>query len=87
MDKDLYFIKCAYRQASKALSIDEVPVGAVIVKDNKIIAKAYNQKEKLNDPTAHAEILAIKKACKKSISSRLFRRTSAYNSDTFGRNL
>ena len=65
MDKDLYFIKCAYRQASKALSIDEVPVGAVIVKDNKIIAKAYNQKEKLNDPTAHAEILAIKKACKK----------------------
>ena len=55
----------AYNQAVKARELDEVPVGAVIVKDNKVIAKAYNLKEKTNDPMGHAEILCIKKACKK----------------------
>ena len=65
MDFNLHFMSLAYKQANKALLIDEVPVGAIIVKDNKVIASAYNIKEKLNDPTAHAEILAIKKACKK----------------------
>jgi len=58
------FIKEAIREAYKALKLNEVPVGAVIVKDNKIISRAFNLKEKLKDPTAHAEILAIKKACK-----------------------
>lgn len=56
-------MKEALKQAYKALECNEVPVGAVIVKDNRIISKAYNLKEKLNDPTAHAEILAIRKAC------------------------
>ena len=65
MDLDLHFMKKEYAQACKALSIDEVPIGAIIVKDNKVIASAYNKKETLNDPTAHAEVLAIKKACKK----------------------
>ncbi|SKA90885.1 tRNA-adenosine deaminase [Clostridium sp. USBA 49] len=58
------FIKEAIKEAYKALKLNEVPVGAIIVKDNKIISRAFNLKEKLKDPTAHAEILAIKKACK-----------------------
>lgn len=55
----------AIKEALKGKQIDEVPVGAVIVKDGKVIAKAHNLIEKCKDPTAHAEILAIKKACKK----------------------
>ena len=65
MNETSYFMNLAYKQAQKALKIDEVPVGAVIVKNNKVISAAYNKKEKLQDPTAHAELLAIKKACKK----------------------
>ena len=55
----------AYKQAKKAFALDEVPVGAVIVSDGKIIARAYNKKEISNDPLGHCEIIAIKKACKK----------------------
>ena len=65
MHTDKYFINQAYKEALKALYIDEVPVGAIIVKDNKIIARAHNLKESLNLSTAHAEILAINKASKK----------------------
>jgi len=54
-----YWMKQALIQADKALQLKEVPVGAIIVKDNKVIGKGYNQKEQLNDPTAHAEIVAI----------------------------
>lgn len=53
------WIKKALRLADKAFSEGEVPVGAVVVKDNKIIGRGYNQREALNDPTAHAEIIAI----------------------------
>lgn len=56
---DEYFMKQALREANKAFEEDEVPVGAVIVMNNKIIARGYNQVEKLNDSTAHAEILAL----------------------------
>lgn len=59
--KEVY-IKEALREAEKAKEIGEIPVGAIIVKDNKILARAHNLKEILNDCTAHAEILAIKKA-------------------------
>ena len=52
-------MKQALIQADKALQLKEVPVGAIIVKDNKVIGRGYNQKEQLNDPTAHAEIVAI----------------------------
>lgn len=52
----------AIRQAQIAASKDEVPVGAVIVHQKRIIARAYNQVEMLNDPTAHAEIIAITQA-------------------------
>lgn len=53
----------ALRQAQSAYDDDEVPVGAIIVHEGNIMAKAYNQVERLNDPTAHAEILAITSAC------------------------
>ena len=59
-----YMIK-ALEQAQKGALIDEVPVGAVIVKDGKIIARAYNKKESYNCSVYHAEIVAIMKACKK----------------------
>ncbi len=54
------YIEYAIIEAKKALAIGEVPVGAIIVKENKIIAKSHNLKEELKDPTAHAEVLAIK---------------------------
>ena len=60
---DSFFMKEAIKQASIAFSKDEVPVGAVIVHQNKIIAKAYNQVEMLKDPTAHAEMLVLTQAC------------------------
>ena len=56
------FMKEALIKAKKASDMDEVPVGAVIVKDGKIIASAHNLKETLKDVTAHAEILALKQA-------------------------
>ena len=61
----------ALKEAYKAYGKKEVPIGAVIVKDNKIIARAHNLREKKHDATAHAEILAIQKACKKLQSWRL----------------
>ncbi len=51
--------------AKKAMKKGEVPVGAVIVCDKKIVAKGYNRREGKNDAVAHAELIAIKKACKK----------------------
>ncbi len=60
---DAYFMEQALREAQKAFDADEVPVGAVLVMQNKIIARAYNQVELLHDPTAHAEVLAITTAC------------------------
>jgi tRNA(adenine34) deaminase len=62
LDQDQYFMQMAYQQAEIAFEEGEVPVGAVIVSNNKVIAKAYNQTEKLKDVTAHAEILAITSA-------------------------
>lgn len=58
-------MEMAYKEACKARDEDEVPVGAIIVKDGKVVARAHNKKEKNNDPMGHAEILCIKKACKK----------------------
>ena len=65
------FMKKAIALAKKAYDFDEVPVGAVIVKDDKIVSFAYNKRETSKDATAHAEILAIKKACKKLDDFRL----------------
>ena len=55
-------MKMALEEAYRAEREEEVPVGAIIVKDDKIIARAYNQVIKMNDPTAHAEILALRQA-------------------------
>lgn len=65
------YMEMALEEAKKAYKNGDVPVGAVIVKDNKIISKAYNKKEKNNVSVYHAEILAITKACKKLKTWRL----------------
>lgn len=65
------FMKAALKEASKAPSENEVPVGAVVVYDGKIIARAHNKRETKQSATAHAEILAIEKACKLLKSWRL----------------
>jgi len=71
MEQKEYFMKQALKESQKAYKKEEIPVGAVIVKDNKIIAKAYNQKESKANSIMHAEIIAIKKASKKLNSWRL----------------
>jgi tRNA(adenine34) deaminase len=66
MNRDLCdekFISRAIGLAKKAASCGEVPVGAVLVQDDRIIAEAYNRREELNDATAHAEMLVIREAC------------------------
>ena len=63
MNKEDY-MKLALEEAKKAYDELEIPVGAIIVKDGKVIAKAYNEKEKKQDSTKHAEILAIQKLLK-----------------------
>lgn len=59
------YMQIAYKEALKAYKKGDVPVGAVIIKNNKVIAKSYNKKEKKNNAILHAEIDAINKACKK----------------------
>lgn len=72
MEKDKeYYMKQALKEAEKAYKKLEVPVGAIIVKNGKIIARAHNQKETKTDTTKHAEILAIQKASKKLKAWRL----------------
>ena len=71
MSYDEKFMLKAMALAKKAYELDEVPVGAVIVKDGKVLASAFNKRESGFDATAHAEILAIRKACKKLKDFRL----------------
>ena len=59
------YMKEALKEAKKAYKKDDVPVGCIIIKDNKIIARAHNQKENKKNAIKHAEIIAISKACKK----------------------
>jgi tRNA(adenine34) deaminase len=59
LQSDDHFMQDAIRQAVKAYEADEVPVGAVIVRNGRVIARAWNQVEMLNDATAHAEMLAL----------------------------
>lgn len=58
-EKDIYFMKEALKEAKKAFAKDEVPVGSVLVKDGKIIARGHNEVELLQDATAHAEMICI----------------------------
>ena len=62
LETDQQFMAEALRQALMALDVDEVPVGAVIVRNGRVIGRAHNQRELLHDPTAHAEMIAITQA-------------------------
>lgn len=62
INMDEYFMREAFKQATYALQENEIPIGAVIVYNDRIIARAYNQVEKLKDVTAHAEMIAITSA-------------------------
>ena len=64
-EKHQKYLNLAFQEAKKAYSKDEVPVGAILLKDDKVIAKAHNLKEKKQSATKHAEILVIEKASKK----------------------
>jgi len=65
------WMRWALKEAEKALSHDEVPIGAVVVHEGQIIGRGYNQTETLNDPTAHAEMIAISAAANTLNSWRL----------------
>ena len=71
MTQDEIFMKEALKEAAKARKKDEVPIGAIIVRNNKIIAKGHNLRETKHDALGHAEIIAIRKANKKLKSWRL----------------
>ena len=63
MNIDKYFMIETIKEAKKAYKIGEIPIGAIIVLEKKIISRAYNKVEKLKNPTAHAEIIALTSAC------------------------
>lgn len=71
MEKDLFFMNEALKEAKKALKRGEVPVGAVLVHKGLVAARGHNKKETGNDPTAHAEVDVLRKAAKKLKSWRL----------------
>jgi tRNA(adenine34) deaminase len=68
---DIFFMRAALKEAQKAEKLDEVPVGAVIVKDGKIIARGFNKNITASDPSAHAEMVALRRAAKKLGNYRL----------------
>ncbi len=74
---DDFYMRQAYRLAEQAFEEDEIPVGAVVVLGSQIIGKGYNQTVRLNDPTAHAEMLAITAACE-HLGSRYLQECTLY---------
>ena len=62
---DQYFMGLALEEAQKAAELGEIPIGAVLVQDNEVIARAHNMRETWQDATAHAEVIVIQDACKK----------------------
>ena len=70
-DQDHYFMQAALAEATSAEELGEVPVGAVVVYDGKIIGRGYNLRERSNDPTSHAEMIAIRQAASRLNSWRL----------------
>jgi tRNA(adenine34) deaminase len=69
--RDEYFMRLALREAERALDHDDVPIGAVVVHEGEVIAAARNERELRRDPTAHAEILALREAAARLDSWRL----------------
>ena len=70
-ETDIHFMRLALEEAGLAFQKGEVPVGAILVQDNVVIAKAHNCRETVNDPTGHAEIIALKTGAAKIGSWRL----------------
>jgi tRNA(adenine34) deaminase len=62
--RDDYFMRMALREAERALEHDDVPIGAVLVRDGELVAAAHNERELRQDPTAHAEIIALREAAR-----------------------
>ena len=75
MNQDEYFMREAITEAQKALKLQEVPIGAVVVYQNEIIGRGYNTRETEQKSTGHAELMAIEKACRKIGSWRLEKAT------------
>lgn len=74
---DEYFMMQALKEAKKALADDEIPIGAVVVMDGKIIGRGHNMTERLQDPTAHAEMIALTSAFN-SLGSKYLPEASLY---------
>ncbi len=70
-DRDIGYMQLALEQARKASAKDEVPIGAVLVRDDQVLAQSHNFRETWQDPTAHAEVVAIREAAAQSGSWRL----------------
>jgi tRNA(Arg) A34 adenosine deaminase TadA len=68
---DIRWMRTALREAERAAVEDEVPVGAVVIQEGRLIARAHNRPLRLNDPTAHAEVLALRRAGRKLGNYRL----------------
>jgi tRNA(adenine34) deaminase len=62
--RDAYFMRLALREAERALEHDDVPIGAVVVRDGEVLALAHNERELRQDPTTHAEIIALREAAR-----------------------
>ena len=62
--RDDYFMRLALREAERALEHEDVPIGAVVVREGEVLAAAHNERELRQDPTAHAEILALREAAR-----------------------
>jgi tRNA(adenine34) deaminase len=69
--RDDYFMRMALREAERALEHDDVPIGAVLVHEGELVAGAHNERELRQDPTAHAEIIALREAARTLGSWRL----------------
>ncbi len=74
-DSHIHWMEQAFREAEKAYAEKEIPVGAVVVLNNQIIGRGHNQREALNDPTAHAEMIAITAAANHQTNWRLMNAT------------
>ncbi len=69
--RDEYFMRLALREAERALEHEDVPIGAVLVRDGELVAAAHNERELRQDPTAHAEVIALREAARLEGSWRL----------------
>jgi tRNA(adenine34) deaminase len=69
--RDDYFMRLALREAERALEHEDVPIGAVLVRDGEVVVAAHNERELRQDPTAHAEVIALREAARQAGSWRV----------------